>query len=70
MLLSAEEAASVLEVGLEGECYGDPVLGNNPQKYHEFISDLIDCNLLYFTDSPRVQVGVSVSQRSSNGNGS
>ena len=38
MLLSAEEAASVLEVGLEGECYVNPILGNNPQKYHESVS--------------------------------
>ena len=58
MLLSSEEVASVLEVGLEGECYVDPVLKNNSKEYHEFISDLIDCNLLYFTDKPRVQVGV------------
>ncbi|CAE7736810.1 unnamed protein product [Symbiodinium sp. CCMP2592] len=60
MMLSAEEAAAVLEVGFAGDCYIDPVLGNNPRKYHEFISDLIDCNILTFTDSPRVQVGVFV----------
>ena len=49
MLLSAEEAGAILEVGLEGACYMDPALAHNPAKYHEFISDLIDCNLLYFT---------------------
>ena len=48
MLLTPEEAGAVLEVGLEGDCYVDPLLSHNPIKYHEFISDLIDCNLLYF----------------------
>ncbi|CAE7820938.1 unnamed protein product [Symbiodinium necroappetens] len=60
MLLSPEEAGAVVEVGLESDCYVDPALAHNPIKYHEFISDLIDCNLLYFTDQPRVQVGVFV----------
>ena len=60
MLLSSEEAGAVLEVGLEGECYMDPALAHDNTKYHEFISDLIDCNLLYFTDTPRVQVGAFV----------
>ena len=57
MLLSPEERAGVLEKGLEGLCYMDPLLANDPKKHHEFVADLFRCNLLGFTTNPRVQVG-------------
>ena len=57
MLLSPEERAGVLEKGLEGLCYMDPLLANDPKRYHAFVADLFRCNLLGFTTNPRVQVG-------------
>lgn len=57
MLLSPEERAGVLEKGLDGLCYMDPLLANDPKKYHQFVADLFQCNLIGFTTNPRVQVG-------------
>lgn len=57
MLLSEEERAAVLEKGLEGDMYLDPVLSNNTQAYHGFIADLFSCNILGFTLRPKMQVG-------------
>ena len=57
MLLSEEERAAVLEKGLEGDMYLDPVLSNNTQAYHGFIADLFSCNILGFTSRPKMQVG-------------
>ena len=36
----------------------DPVLEHDPKKYHGLIADLVNCNILGFTTTPRVQVGV------------
>ena len=60
MLLSPEEQAGVLEKGLEGLCYMDPVLANDPKKYHQFIADMHRSGLLDFTIKPKVQVGAFV----------
>ena len=57
MLLSEEERAAVLEKGLEGDMYLDPVLSNNTQAYLGFIADLFSCNILGFTSRPKMQVG-------------
>ena len=57
MLLSPEERAAVLERGLEGECFLDPVLQHDAKQYHRFIAELHSCNLLHFTCSPKVQIG-------------
>ena len=60
MLLSSEEAAGVIESGRGGECHLDPVLAHNPEAYHQFIHDLYACNLIGFTDKPKIQVGLFV----------
>ena len=60
MLLSPEERAAVLERGLEGECHLDPVLEHDTVLYHRFISELFSCNLIHFTENPRVQIGAFV----------
>ena len=57
MLLSGEEMAAVLEKGLESCCYLDPVLASNKKAYHQFIGDLVRCELVSFTQTPRVQIG-------------
>ena len=57
MLLSSEEAAGVIESGQGGGCHLDPVLARNPEAYHQFIHDLHACNLIGFTDKPKIQVG-------------
>ena len=56
LLLSPEELAGVVEKGLEGLCYLDPVLAGSTRKYHEFIADLYSCGLLHFTNTPKVQI--------------
>lgn len=60
MLLSDEEIAAEVEKGFEGSSYIDPQLDTDPQKYHEFISDLYNCKLIHFTNQPRCQVGAFV----------
>ncbi|CAK9105137.1 unnamed protein product [Durusdinium trenchii] len=57
MLLSPEEMAAELEKGLDGCCYLDPVLQANKKAYHQFIAGLIECELLGFTITPKVQIG-------------
>lgn len=60
MLLSPEEQAGVLGRGLEGLCYMDPILANDPKKYHQFIADMHRSGLLDYTLKPKVQVGAFV----------
>ena len=60
MLLSSKEAAGVIESGRGGECHLDPVLAHNPEAYHQFTHDLYACNLIGFTDKPKIQVGLFV----------
>ena len=58
MLLGDEEMSAVLEKGLEGDMYVDPVLEASKKDYHAFVADLVRCQLVGFTSSPRVQVGI------------
>lgn len=58
MQLSSEEMAAVQEKGFHGDCFVDPVLEHDPKKYHGLIADLVNCNILGFTTTPRVQVGL------------
>ena len=58
MMLSGEEIAAVMEQGFSNDCYMDPQLTHDPSKYHNLVGDLCSCNLLGFTDQPRVQVGL------------
>ena len=57
LLLSGEEMAAVQEKGFVNDYYLDPILANNQKKYHQFISALVDCSVVRFTNKPRVQVG-------------
>ena len=58
MMLDDEGIAAVLERGFLGDMHLDPVLANNPRKYHELVSDLYKAKLLGFTMRPRAQVGL------------
>ena len=58
MLLSPEEIAGEQEKGFDKDMYMDPQIASNPKAYHAFIGDLVRCNLLYVTTTPRSQVGI------------
>ena len=58
MLLGDEEMSAVLEKGLDGDMYVDPILESSKKDYHAFVADMVRCRLVGFTDSPRVQVGI------------
>ncbi|CAJ1446249.1 unnamed protein product, partial [Effrenium voratum] len=60
MLLSPEEMAGEQEKGFSKDMYMDPQIANSPTTYHTFLGDLFRCNLLYFTTTPRSQVGEDV----------
>lgn len=60
MLLGDEEMSAVLEKGLEGDMYVDPMLESSKKDYHAFVADMVRRRLVGFTDSPRAQVGHDV----------
>ena len=58
MLLSPEEMGAAQEGIGHNDCYMDPLLANDGERYHQLIADLYECELLGFTQQPRVQVGL------------
>ncbi|CAE7560259.1 UPF1 [Symbiodinium sp. CCMP2592] len=60
MMLSDEEHGGVLERGLANDMYTDPLLEGGGRKYHGFVADLVQSQLVGFTAKPKSQVGVFV----------
>ena len=60
MMLSDEELGGVLERGLGNDMYTDPLLEGGGKKYHGFVGDLVQSQLVGFTAKPKSQVGIFV----------
>ena len=66
MMLSDEELGGVLERGFGNDMYTDPQLEGSGKKYHGFVADLVQSQLVGFTARPKSQVGVFVVTKKNN----